>query len=272
MDGDLLRRIREAERARNMELHRQLTLLLVMLRLACNSYEAVCFIIADTEGVKRKARYVIVLPPINRQIMDLWFTLVYMNDDFETRSLLYEKGAYRELRKQIDRTDDVPASTLEWREEMQNLAKTIEGLGFLTDQEREQPEKHIPSWPHPHGLTTKETPSRDFLKFLHDRIYADTSVESHLKPAGLMVSAGILLRDVLSEAAQERIKNRDVHVYKARRVFRTVTSLLGVISEIELRCNLNNREQAAKIWSLVAEHHPDAGAIFDPRYRALLKP
>ena len=37
---------------------------------------------------KRLPRFVLVVPRINRQIMDLWFSLVYMMDDFGPRSLL----------------------------------------------------------------------------------------------------------------------------------------------------------------------------------------
>jgi hypothetical protein len=34
--------------------------------------------------------------------MDLWFTLIYMMDDFGLRSLEYEQYAYRQLKKSID--------------------------------------------------------------------------------------------------------------------------------------------------------------------------
>lgn len=72
-----------------------------MLRLAANAYQAVMFLVSDLdEHPKRSPRFVIVLPSVNRQIMDLWFSLIYIRDDFKARSLLYEQGAYR-----VKRTD-----------------------------------------------------------------------------------------------------------------------------------------------------------------------
>lgn len=87
----------------NFEEYRRLSLLLIMLSFAINSYKAVGFLLSDLdEHPKRLPRFVVVVPSINRQLFDLWFTPVYMMDDFGPRSTLYEMGAYRELRKQID--------------------------------------------------------------------------------------------------------------------------------------------------------------------------
>lgn len=219
MDSDLLRRIGQVEQVGDSEKHRQLTLLLVMLRFASNSYDAACFLVSDEKHHKRKDSYVVVLPAINRQIMDLWFTLVYIADDFVSRSLLYEKGAYRELRKCIDGANLRVETTPDWIQEMTVLSALMEKVIHFTPEEKQNPEKNIRSWPHPHGLSEKATKSQPFLRLLHERVYADMSVEAHLKPAGLMISAGMLLLDVITEANKERVKNRDAHVYKARQIF-----------------------------------------------------
>jgi hypothetical protein len=88
MDSDL-RRCKEVQAYNNFEEFRQWTLLLVMLRFGINSYQALAFLLSDVEKhTKRLARYVLVVPPVNRQIMDLWFTLAYMTDDFGSRSHL----------------------------------------------------------------------------------------------------------------------------------------------------------------------------------------
>ena len=55
-----------------------------MLRVAHNSYQALAFLLSDLDPhPKRLPRYVLIVPPVNRQIMDLWFSLVYIMDDFE---------------------------------------------------------------------------------------------------------------------------------------------------------------------------------------------
>jgi hypothetical protein len=68
---------------RNSEAERHRSLLLIMLRVAINSYETVCFLVADAgKDPKKLCRLAPVLPPINRQVMDTLFSLVYMLDNF----------------------------------------------------------------------------------------------------------------------------------------------------------------------------------------------
>ncbi len=241
VDSDLQRRIKQVEAARDVEQYMQLTLLLIMLRVAINSYQAVGFLLTDLdEHPKRLDRFVIVVPPINRQIMDLWFTVVYLLDDFEPRRIVYEKGAYRELRKVLEESELRYGTDPEWQdwlEDMREFAKMLETQVPLSDEEKRNPSS-IPSWPHPHSLSEKPTRSQDFLKFLDNLLYGETSVEAHLKPAGLMVVAGIVLSDIAPEHLKRRVEDRSIHQYKFRHLSRTVITLLGIVSEIEMHCKL----------------------------------
>src|SRR5215469_14411870 len=82
---------------------RSLSVLIVMLRFAWNSYEAVRYISADTPpDPARKANYTIVLPAINRQLLDLLFSLVYMLDDLIPRSLDYQRAGWRDFVEERD--------------------------------------------------------------------------------------------------------------------------------------------------------------------------
>src|SRR5580704_13392534 len=79
MDSDLRRRVDYAGLTTDLDETRRLTLLLIMLRFAVNSYQGTAFLLSYLyEHPKRLARFALVVPPINRQIMDLWFTLVYI--------------------------------------------------------------------------------------------------------------------------------------------------------------------------------------------------
>jgi hypothetical protein len=274
MDSDLQRRIQDAQEANNVVEHRQLTLLLIMLRFASNSYQAVGFLLSDLDvHPKRLPRFVLVVPSINRQIMDLWFTLIYMMDDFGLRSLEYEQYAYRQLKENIDATRKRYGPDPDWQDwfaASQELHVLMETQIPLTNEQKANPEKTIPSWPHPHALSEKLTKSQKFLQFLHELVYGDTSVEAHLKPAGLMMGAGILLADLGPEHLRKNVEERTIHQYKFRHFCRTVITLLGIISEIEIHCNLNNREQAVKIWQRLAEYNADAKDVFDAHYKTRL--
>jgi hypothetical protein len=85
-----------------------------------------------------------------------------------------------------------------------------------------------------------------------------------------MVGAGILLAKTAPEDIRNRIEQRTIHQYKFRHYCRTVTILLGIVSEIENHCKLNNKEQAVKVWERLAEYNADAKDIYEARYKAML--
>src|SRR5580698_2750208 len=75
IDRDLQKRGNQALRANSLDDERCLTLLNLMIRFARNSYDAVRYIAGDTpEDPRRKPNYVMVIPAINRQLMDLLFS------------------------------------------------------------------------------------------------------------------------------------------------------------------------------------------------------
>jgi hypothetical protein len=91
-----------------------------------------------------------------------------------------------------------------------------------------------------------------------------------LKPAGLMSIAGILLADIMPEYMRETIEDRTIHQYKFRSFCRTVIALLGIVSEIELHCNLGNKEQAVKVWERSSQKNADAKDVYEARYKLAL--
>jgi hypothetical protein len=91
MDRELERRLKTAGQSHDRKAEHSLSLLLIMLRFTSNSYEAICFLLSTTDdNPKRKSQFALVVPPANRQLLDLLFTIVYIMDDFPARSLAYE--------------------------------------------------------------------------------------------------------------------------------------------------------------------------------------
>jgi hypothetical protein len=272
MDSDLKRRVEEAGRANNAEAVRNLTLLLIMLRFAMNSYHAVCFLLADVEDPKRLPGFVLVVPPINRQLMDLWFTLVYMMDDFDRRGLAFEQCGWRETLEQVSKTREKYGTDPEWQgwfEDMRDLTATMEKQIPLTQEQKADPTK-VDYWGTPHKLASRAGNSQAFLQFLEQLMYHDASSQSHLKPGGLLIAGSFLLKDMAPEDIRKQLENRTIHQYKFEQFCRTVVALLGIVSEIEIHCKLNNREQAAKVWAILAGYNADAKDVYELRYRQQL--
>src|SRR5580698_10122532 len=89
MDGLLINTDRDLQRLGNLALQRGqadfercVLLMNVLIRFARNSYDAVRYVAGNTpEDHRRRPNYVMVVPTINRQLLDLLFSLVYMLDD-----------------------------------------------------------------------------------------------------------------------------------------------------------------------------------------------
>jgi len=272
MDEDLKRQLRSLEPLNHdHNARRELSMLLIALRLARSSYHAIAFLMTDLDPhPKRQPNYVLVLPPINRQIMDLWFSLVYILDDFKARILSFEQTAYRQLREQIDKTRRRHGPDPDWSDwfvEMEDLARKMEGEVHITNEQKADPSRKIPSWPNTFDLSTKSSKSQAFLTFLNDEIYGEMSIAAHLKPAGFMHESGLVLTDMFSDHQKTTVEERTIHQFKFRHYFHTVIILTGIISEIEMHCKLGNAAQVGKVWQRMAAWNSNARDIYEFRYK-----
>jgi hypothetical protein len=194
-------------------------------------------------------------------------------DDFGPRALVaYDQCGYRELREEVDKRKKQSGSDPAWQdwfENMRDLVSLMEKQVPLSAEQIADPAK-IPYWLGPFNLAPKATKSQSFLQFLVDLLYHDTSAEAHLKPGGRFMAGGILLADIAPEEIRKQIENRAIHQYKFRHYCRTVLVLLGITSEVELYCEMNNQEQLAKVWTTLAGYNPDTEDVYKMRYQTLL--
>jgi len=271
-DGDLERYLDQVGQTNDREEVIRITLLLIALRFSINSYRAVCFLFADTDDHPRRLNeFVVVAPPIIRQLIDLWCSLIYILDDFASRVGEFQNCAWLEVSDHIKRMRErygADSKRQQWFESMEELRVMLEK--GVPKHLKSEPSK-IAYWPTPGRLWKEErTKSHSFLKYLHDWLYNDISAEAHLKPGGLLAAGSFLLKDRASEEIRRQIETNTFHEYKARRFCLTIVPLLGIISEIEMFGNFKNKEQAAKVWSLLAAYSPDAKDIYEMRYQVPL--
>lgn len=273
VDRDLQRRVKQAEKAGKPTAMRCTELLNVMVRFAANSYRAAKYIMADMpEDPNRDQKFSLILPGVNRQLLDLLFTLVYMMDDLEARSLEYQKAGWREVKEEYQRFRNRFANDTEWRaffDASKANAARLEPILGLTDMERKNPSS-IPYWKTPYKLSTQKTNSQPFLKWLEKWLYGDTSAQAHLSFGGLYTVSPFLVAELIGGQYQDEIENREIHSYRYQQFTRTAIVTLAIATEADVCLKLRNREALHQLWRSFEEFSAEAKEMLEHRYATLL--
>jgi hypothetical protein len=252
---------------------RCLSLLDVLLRFARNSYQSVWFLTADTPpDPKRRSNYVLVVPTINRQLLDLLFSLVYMLDDFEVRSLQYQRAGWREAQEEYQKFKTHFSADPAWRQHFvnlrDNLAMMVSAFGITPEQQRAP--SSIDYWKHPGELKDEQTPSRSFLRYLDKWLYADTSAQAHLSFGGLIPVAVFLVADLVGGQPQQLVEERIIQQYRFMHTSRTAIVTLAIATEIEVHHKLGYKDDALYLWTVFGDYVEEAKEMFAHRYEERL--
>jgi hypothetical protein len=192
MDSELARLLKQGMTSHNREAERRLSLFLIMLRFTKNSYEAASFLCSDSDDApKRKRDFVLILPPTNRQLLDLLFTLVFMLDEFPVRSMAYELSGYRQAREEYDKFQARYGTHPKWQIHLLTLREwlpTMEKYFSITPEQKADPAL-IKYWRAPYKLMQTPTKSQPFMEFLEKWLYGETSAQAHLNAAGHIAPA-----------------------------------------------------------------------------------
>jgi hypothetical protein len=278
MDGFLFNIDRHLQRLRRQHAHdrnadRCLSLLNVLLRFARNSYHAAWFLTADTPpDHNRRPNYVLVVPSINRQLLDLLFSLVYMLDDFEARSLQYQRAGWREAQEEYQKFKTHFSADPAWKQHFmnlgENLAMMVSAFG-ITPEQQKQPSS-MKYWKHPGELKDEQTPSRPFLRYLDKWLYADTSAQAHLSFGGLIPVAVFLVADLVGGQPQQFVEERIIQQYRFMHTSRTAIVTLAIATEIDVYCKLGYKDDALYLWRVFNDYVDEAKEMFEHRYEERL--
>jgi hypothetical protein len=270
VDRDLQRRRDQAAARGDADAERVLALLNILVRFANNSYHAVSYLGADTpEDSNRKPNYMLAVPNVNRQLLDLLFSLVYILDDIRKRSLEYQRAGWRELLEEYRQYKTRFAKELEWQDYFQvfeqGLDEMVLRFGITRDEQKDP--SLVPYWKHPFELKDKKTLSRPFLRYLDKWLYGDTSSQAHLSFGGLIKVAPFIVAPLVGGEDQKITENRTIQQYRYMQLTRTVTITLAISTEIDEYCSLGNEAAADYVWTILSEYNAEAKEMFELRYR-----
>src|SRR5436309_10006130 len=90
--------------------------LTVNVQLARYTFRTICYVCADKRLKEHdwKWEYTLILPPLNRTILDSVFSVVFMLEDVGARSRWYHESGFREAREELDRYRKQYGGTPEW--------------------------------------------------------------------------------------------------------------------------------------------------------------
>lgn len=281
VDRDLQRRIANHHAAGERVKARSVEMTLMFLRYAKIAYNAVRFLSADTPpDPARKPVYAVIIPNVNRQLIDILSTLVFMLDDLVPRHNWYERSGYRGMREQYTLYSKAYGSDPVWQAHLKSLAAAIVNAATTLDisPEDQQDPDRIKYWPTPNQINKKiKTKSQDFLRYLITWLWGDTSEQAHFACNGMFTLAPYIYGDLLDEKDRERVNDRLIHQYHYEHFSRTVISVLAIATEIDNYFALKNKPQLCGIWTAFIKQteipgvESEAKEMYDLRYKSFLE-
>lgn len=244
---------------------------MILLRFAKNSYNAVRFLTAtESSDAARKSTYTLIVPPVNRQLLDLLFSLVFMLEELGPRALAYQKSGWRELMEERQAVSTSYAKDPNYRDYLSGMkmqtGRLAEALQ-ISLEEQKNPEL-ISFWPTPTNLVELPGSSRDFRRHLMKWIYADVSSQSHLGFGGLQKMGGFLVTDLMSDSPSfQETRDRAAQSYHFQQVSRAASVTLAIATEIDTHFQLGNSSQADYVWTVLSEYVPEAQELWTKRYK-----
>jgi hypothetical protein len=279
MDSDLQRTTERSVLFKDRDGERCVSLLKILFRFAWNSFHAVVYLAGDEpEDPRRKSNYVLVVPNINRQLLDLLFSLAYMFEDFSVRSLAYQRAGWRNLHEEREVFKETFGEDPEWEEYLKFLGRMLDQTALLfgiSGEQQKNPKKLIFQWPNPDRLIKrfKNEPAacKEFLKYLEKWLYRDTSAQTHMTFGGVLKISMFLLAKDFGDAAVEHVNDRPMKTYRSTQICRTALLFLAIATEIDTHYQFGYRERIDYLWKIFADHAVEGKEMWELRYRDRFK-
>ena len=289
---DLLRKLKP------IPLHEQQQhfVLYFFVRIVQVLYSAVVFTIADQPlDPARNPKHALVLPSINRQLIDLYVTLLYILDDFLPRVREYQQSGWKDLKNHVESESEKHGNDPVWAEYISVQQGIVDKTAVAYDVTTTQQANLglIPWWKTPNRmkkkLTMKEkahatnpavapplTKNEATILYVIDEWWGGTSQIAHMAFSGLLdvtpfLMATDLMGDVYSPAAEEH----QLRVFTFEHFQRTALLTVSILTEVNLFMKLDNLDAIRSIWrkfidSTAAPAPSEAKEMYRVRYHDLL--
>jgi hypothetical protein len=248
----------------------------IHLRAAHMTYRSGLYVAGDKPpDPGRLTEFCASLPLLNRSIVDMLFTVLFVLEDVPGRSAWYRESDYREASLELKRYTTEYGGLPEWQEYLGHLSVACNMsayLASLTPAQRANPTT-LRSWPNPgamkdYGVSPRAplSPVREFMKYLHDFYFVDLSQQAHFGAWGMVKRGAFLLDEIRSSTNTGEVINK----YRYYQFAQSVALVLALASEIEVHFEFGLRTDLQYIWAIATPVFEVVKEMHRKRYRDLL--
>jgi len=246
-------------------------LLLITLKTCKTTYSAIKYLVADSPtDPNRDIEFGLAISPLNRQMADLLFVLVFVRQRPAQYCRWYHQAGWREISELIDKYKTIRKVPPNWDEkinEMEDRKVYLQNHYKIPKQMVNDP-KLIKYWPTPSQMKNRNycnAKTYDFLEYLYIWIYRDLSQHSHFSGAGIIRTYSSLLL----EEEQEREKALKKIKWNNFRVATTI--LISICTEVNHIGKYDRGNVLSFLWTLLIQDSGAAQDLFGKRYKLFLK-
>ena len=235
--------------------------------IAKNTHKTIRYISVDKNPPPfQKIEYSLSSIPLNRLILEIIFSVIYISSDLENKIDKYYKSGWRELKERYDIYYKEYANDPNWKEWLTGKREFIEkfkkDLGIKDEETANL--KLIKYWPIPGQMTRDDSLNENLkgiIKYLTDWFYKEYSQATHLTWPGVSHLGCCYIQD------DEETKAVWLQKLRSDGVADSVTLILALLSEFEIIFNFDQKERLQYLWGIFKSYYPKAEELYIKRYK-----
>lgn len=229
-------------------------------------YKTIIFLCLDkVDDIERDSYYVLSTPQLNRSLMEILFSMIYLLEDFPTHCKLFFKYLLTEKEQKLDALKENFSGIQKWdhylKDQYIKLAKfkcDIEKYLSLTKDEKKKLGNAIlqsPHFPSPSRIIKRlnysDSDNLNILEFLNSTLYMELSSMSHLAPSGVIDFSKFHLptnENIFFYENSIKSKTDEIQKFRQEQLCISFGLMLALYSEIELNFNYGYKENLNILW------------------------
>jgi hypothetical protein len=244
------------------------------LKIARWTYVASLYLLSDKpEDIRRHLEYAVVVPPLNRTILDMVISVVFVFDDFHDRLCWYFQHGVGQMEERLTNYRNIYGALPEWDQWFKYSEGMITQMKANRDLVCVGQYAHVGYFPHPGKILGKsdkwfkDPRIHEYLVHLNLWFYRQLSSSSHNHFDGLLEKAAQILRIESKEETQIEFAKK----YKSDCMLTQITLVLCLVSEIIAAVGFDNKAKADYVWGILQAYWTEAQDLYQMRYRDLLR-